>query len=228
MRAARTAAPGIFRLPIENILHMHPVHPDKDVADRTRARETASWTTVLLFGVLFFAGYLGGVLKGRTGQSDLGEQLADYYRTAEHFSAFMPLFLDLFGSALLQAVLVLACGFSALGTGFLGLYFIARGAVLGLCAACVFVQGGTKALVVHWMLTCLPDLSIFLVMLWLAVQASRCAGGVFRVLLGGGAHLRQTPSVRRLVLRFFVALLLCAVFCLIGSASGVLFAGVLL
>lgn len=228
MRAARTAASGLFRVPIGNILNQRQSNPEKSVPERVRNREDAAWSAILLFGLLFFVGYLGGVFKGRSGQSELGEQLAGYYRSAEHFSAFVPLFLDLFGAALLQAVLVLACGFSAVGSGFLCLYFAARGAVLGLCAASVFVQGGTKGLVVHWMLTCLPDLGVFLVMLWLAVQANRCAGGLLRMVLSNSTHLRQMLPVKRLLLRFATVLALSAVLSLVGAASGVLFAGVLL
>lgn len=227
MRAAKTVAPGLFKIPIHKIGNLGSTS-EKAVPERARTARNDSWPVIFLFGALFLAGYLGGVLKGRTGQSELGNQLALYYQTAEHFSAFIPLFLDLFGSAFLQATLVLACGFSAVGSGFLCLYFVARGAVMGLCAASVFVQGGTKGLVVHWMLTCLPDLSVFLVMLWLATQAHRCAGEMLRGLLGNSSHLRQTPPVRNLLFRFMTALFLCAAFCIVGAASGVLFAGVLL
>lgn len=227
MRAAKTVAPGLFRIPIRNLGNLRNAS-EKVGTERTHNVRSNSWSGIFLFGALFLVGYLGGVLKGRTGQSELGNQLAAYYQTAENFSAFVPLFLDLLGSAFLQATLVLACGFSAVGSGFLCLYFVARGAVMGLCAASVFVQGGTKALVVHWMLTCLPDLSVFLIMLWLAAQAQRCAGEMLRLLLGNGSHLRQTPQVRKLLLRFATALFLSVVSCVVGAASGVLFAGVLL
>ena len=229
MRAARTAAPGIFEISVRDILNRRRKDPEKASPERLRDREAAAaWSAVLAFGLLFFVGYVAGVWVGRTGQSGFGNHLAEYYRNGENFSAFLPLFQNLFGSAFLQGILVLVCGFSALGTGFLCLYFAARGAILGLCAACVFVQGGTKALVIHWMLTCLPDLGVFLVMLWLAVQANRCAGGIFRILLGGGSHLRQMPPIKQLVFRFATAVLLCVALCLAAAASGVLFAGVLL
>lgn len=227
MRAQKTEAVGWVPLSLRNLWHLR-TGAEQAVQERPRIKETASLSVTLLFGAMFFAGYLAGVLKGRTGQSELGSQLAAYYSAAEHFSAFVPLFLDLLGSAFLQAVLVLACGFSAVGSGFLCLYFAARGAVMGLLAASVFMQGGTRALVVHWLVTCLPDLSTFLVMLWLAIQANRCSGAIFRVLLGGGAHLRQALPVKALFFRFATALCLCVILCAIGAASGVLFAGVLL
>lgn len=231
MRAAKTAVPGMFATSVKEILgnSRRCKNAEKAIPEHVRGRNPDSaWHVVLLFGILFFAGYVAGVWEGRTGQSELGTHLAGYYGNAETFSAFLPVFLDLFGSAFLQAVLVLLCGFSALGSGFLCLYFAARGAVLGLCAACVFAQGGTKALVVHWMLTCLPDLGLFLVMLWLAVRANQCAGDIFRILREGSAHLRQRPPIRQLILRFSTALFLCVALCFIGAASGVLFAGVLL
>lgn len=227
MRAVKTVLPGMLRMPIMN-LGRRRENSEKAPQERTRIAKEESWPVAFLFGSIFLAGYLGGVLKGHTGQSELGEQLAAYYRSSEHFSAFAPLFFSLFSSAFLQSMLVLACGFSAVGSGFLGLYFAARGAIMGLCAASVFAQGGTKALVVHWMLTCLPDLSIFLIMLWLAVQSSRCAGEMLRMLLGINPRLRQILPVHKLLLRCATALFLSIIFCAVGAASGVLFAGVLL
>lgn len=197
-------------------------------SEMVRNRNPSGWKAVMVFGGLFFVGYLGGILQGRLGNSVFAQALASYYRDPQNFTAFTSLFADQFSGAFLQAVLVLACGFSAVGSGFLGLYFVARGAILGLCAAQVYMQGGTRALVVHWLLTCLPDLGVFLVMLWLAIQANRCALGIFTGMVGHGGRIRRIPPIRQLLLRFVSALFLCAGICILGSASGVVFAGVLL
>ena len=226
MRAVKTATAGALHLSVERFFSARPAagitHGESPGAQST------AWRMVSAFGGLFFAGYLFGIFKGRLGAWDFGTALAAYYMDAENYSAFATLFFDLYSAALLQSVLVLACGFSALGTVFLGGYFCLRGAVMGLCAASVFMQGGTRALVIHWMLTCLPDLGIFLVMLWLACRSGACASVMFRCAFRAGGHLRQAPPLRGLLIRFLTALLLCAVICLVGAASGIVFAGVLL
>lgn len=180
------------------------------------------------FGVVFFAGYVGGIWKGRIGSSAFEETLAAYYMNPENFSAFPTLFLNMFGGAFLQATMVLLCGFSALGSIFLPLLFAGRGAVLGICVAGVFSYGGTRSLVIYWLLTCLPDLGVFLVMLWLAAQANICAVEMFHGMLGAGTHRRSHMPAKRLVFRFLTAILLCAGCSIFGAASGVLFAGALL
>lgn len=226
MRAAKTAAEGVVHLPVGRVFG---TRPGAGIARGEAGRsQTAIWQAGGTFGALFFLGYLFGIIKGRLGDSAFGTTLAAYYMDAENFSSVGALFLDLYSGAVLQAILVLVCGFSALGTVMLGGYFCLRGAVMGLCAAGVFVQGGTRALVVHWMLTCLPDLGVFLVMLWLSFQANACASVMFRCAFGSGGHLRQTPPLKPLLLRFLSALALAAVLCLLGAASGVVFAGVLL
>ena len=225
MRAARAVFPGLFRAPVGPVLGRNPATSDKGQKMRTtRFVPNAG----VLFVILFFAGYLGGIFKGRECSSDFGELLAAYYMNSSSYTSFFSRFLDIFGNAFLQSILVLLCGFSAMGSLFLGLYFAARGAVLGLCAACVFVQGGTRALVVHWMLTCLPDLGVFLVMLWLSIRANRCACLIFRTAILNSGHLRQSFPLRQLLMHFLTALLLCTGCCLLGAASGVIFAGVLL
>lgn len=226
MRAAKTTAAGGLHLPVGR---MFTSKPTAAVPRNENARpRNPVWQAGAAFGALFFLGYLFGIFKGRLGDSLFGVSLAAYYMDAENFSAAGTLFCDLYSGALLQAILVLACGFSALGAVFLGGYFALRGAVMGLCAAGVFVQGGTRALVVHWMLTCLPDLGIFLVMLWLAAQSNQCAMVMFRCAFQGGGHLCRNPPLRPLMFRFLTALLLAALVCLLGAASGVVFAGVLL
>lgn len=225
MRAGKTAAAGVLHLPVGRMLGARPA-AGTACGDTPRVHSTA-WQTGAAFGALFFLGYLFGILKGRLGDSDFGAALAAYYMDGDHFSVVGTLFFDLYSGAFLQAVLVLVCGFSAMGTALLGGYFCLRGAVMGLCAASVFVQGGTRALVVHWMLTCLPDLGVFLVMLWLACQANACALALLRGMSYGG-HLRQAPPLRAMLVRFLVSLLLAAGICLLGAASGVVFAGVLL
>lgn len=229
MRTAKTMAAGMFRLPFQEAWKTKK--PDTGMGrklEQTRNKIEGSWRIVALFGVLFFAGYVGGIWRGRLGSSIFGEELAAYYMDPENFSSFPTLFLNLFGGAFLQVTLVLLCGFSALGSAFLPLYFAARGVVLGICVAGIFVRGGTRALVIYWLLTCLPDLGIFLVMLWLAIQAHICAFGLLRSLLGTGARRHSQMPVKKLIIRFVTAILLCAGCSLLGAASGVLFAGALL
>lgn len=226
MRAAKTAAAGVLHLPVSRMFNARSAAAGP--RSENPRRQNAAWQMGAAFGALFFFGYLFGIFKGRLNDSSFGASLAAYYMNAENFSDVGTLFCDLYSGALLQAVLVLACGFSALGTVFLGGYFCLRGAVMGLCAASVFVQGGTRSLVVHWMLTCLPDLGIFLVMLWLALQSNSCALVMFRCAFHDGGHLRQVPPLRSLFVRFLITLALAALLCLLGAASGVVFAGALL
>lgn len=228
MRAARTTLSGPLRFPTAEMLGIKKADAGKINSEMVRNRNPSGWKAAMVFGGMFFAGYLGGILKGKLGDSSFAEMLASYYRDPQNFTSVTTLFADQYSGVFLQAVLVLACGFSAVGSGFLGLYFVARGAILGLCAAEVYMQGGTRALVVHWLLTCLPDLGVFLVMLWLAIQANRCALGIFTGVLGSGSHLRRTPPLRQLLLRFVFALLIGAGICILGAASGIVFAGVLL
>lgn len=226
MRAAKTAAAGVVHLPVGRMFSARPAAG----ASRGEAghNQLAIWQAGSVFGALFFLGYLFGIIKGRLADSVFSTTLAAYYMDGENFSAMGGLFLDLYSGAVLQAILILICGFSALGTVMLGGYFCLRGAVMGLCAAGVFAQGGTRALVVHWMMTCLPDLGVFLVMLWLSFRANACASVMFRCAFCGGGHLRQAPPLRPLLIRFLSVMVLAAVLCLLGAASGVVFAGVLL
>lgn len=181
------------------------------------------------FAAAFLLGYLPGILAGRTGALPLGGELAAYYMDGLRYARFAPVLASLLGTAFLQLTCTALCGFSAIGLPALALLFLLRGGFLGLGAASVFVQGGAKALVIHWLLSFLPDLALLLLALWLSGYAARLAGGIFRdVFCGGAARNALFAAARRLLTRYLVSLLGSALVCLIGAGLAVLFAGVLL
>lgn len=181
------------------------------------------------FAAAFLLGYLPGILAGRAGRLPLGSELAAYYMDGQRFASFGPVLASLFGTAFLQLTLTMLCGFSAIGMPALALLFLLRGAFLGLGASSVFVQGGAKALVIHWLLSFLPELTLLLLALWLSGYAAQLAGGLFREVFGGGAARNALfAAARRVLVRYFVVLLASGVICLLGAGLAVLFAGVLL
>ncbi len=55
----------------------------------------------------------------------------------------------------------------------MGAYFAFKGTVLGVCASAIYASGGARALVVYWLLNCLPELVLSAFMLWLAHSSCR-------------------------------------------------------
>ena len=123
----------------------------------------------------------------------LGPGLAAYYSQAEHFAHWTQVFADLYSGAFLQCTIVFLCGFSALGPGLIGLFLAGKGVMLGLCAAGVYSNGGAHGLVVYWLLTCLSDLILLVLLLWLALSAQAPWGNAAaRFARSGAAHAAGT------------------------------------
>ena len=195
----------------------------------TRLSGHADSKRVLPIGLAaaFLLGYVAGIPSGRTFASDFGTALAGYYMDGTNFRSFVPVFTGMFSGAFLQATWVMLCGFHLWGGALLVLFFALKGGLMGVCAACVYLQGGTRSLVVHWLLTCLPDLAVFLVMLWLSVTAGTLSRRLYHVAVNGGRGSLM-GEIRQLLLRYLIAVALCAAGCALFAASAVLLAGVLL
>lgn len=181
----------------------------------------------------FLLGYLPGILLGRGGTA-AGAALAAYYMDKQSFAAFGPVFLDLFAGAFLQSTIVLLCGFCALGAVPLAALFAVKGTYLGFCAANVFAAGGAKGLVAHWLITCLPDLGLLLLLFSLTVCAGPLCAALLRTALGGAAPVgilnSASPAAltRTLLWRYGLVLAASAACCALGAGSAVFFAAILL
>lgn len=191
------------------------------------ARRRGQTLSAPIFAAVFLIGYLAGIPLGRTGDETLCGAVAGYYMDANRCTAFLPAWGGWLSASFLQVSLVFLCGFHLWGNVFLGLYFAGKGAVMGFCAAAVYAAGGTRALIVHWLLNCLPDLGLFLLLLWLANNACRACRGLRRVILSG-SHSPTAGELRRLCLCYLAAAGLSAAGSVLCAGSGVLIAGALL
>lgn len=172
------------------------------------------------FSAMFLLGYLPGIWAGRNGQTALGQQLADYWLQYGSLS-FRSGLSAAVSAAFLQLTAVLLCGFCAFGLCFCLLLFAARGLWLGFCAANVLAAGGSGALVLYRLLTCVADLSGLFLCLWLAAYALPVSTGLFRSIFCGGAPRGQlAAAARRLLVRYGTALILSLLFCLVNSGLG--------
>ena len=179
---------------------------------------------------MFLLGYMPGMLLGRGGTA-VGAALAAHCMDKQSFAAFGPVFADLFAGAFLQCTLVLLCGFCALGAVPLAALFAIKGAWLGFSAANVFAAGGAKGLVAHWLITCLPDLGVLLLLFALTLCAGPLSAALLRSVAGGGPVTGSAGTVilaRTLLLRYALVLGGSAVCCALGAGSAVFFAGALL
>lgn len=235
MRAARAAAAvSVLRLPRRhNFPQGEPCtapKPHRTVPPKERRAEAGYWRAGAIFCAAFLFGDLGGVLAGRLRFVDAAQTLASYYGQGEHFSDWLSVFTDLYSGAFLQCTVLFLCGFSALAPWLIGVFLAGKGVVLGLCAAGVYSRGGAHGLVVYWLMTCLPELILLALLLWLALGAQALGMDLLHALGGQLPHARRAsvPAVRRLILRYLAVLLLSAAGCLVGAGSAVLFAGVLL
>lgn len=178
----------------------------------------------------FLLGYLPGILLGRDGTS-AGAALAARCMDKQSFAAFGPVFTDLFAGAFLQSTLVLLCGFCALGAVTLTALFALKGMWLGFCAANVFAAGGARALVAHWLISCLPDMAVLLLLFALTLRAEPLCGALLRTALGGAqpaSSMSPAALTRSLLWRYGLVLAGSAACCALGAMSAVFFAGVLL
>lgn len=86
---------------------------------------------LFLYGGCFLFGYLPGILVGRSGTTNLGQQLATYYMDDTRYRTWFSLFTGQIASSFLQSVLVWLCGFTVFGLGLLLLLFVFKGYSLG-------------------------------------------------------------------------------------------------
>ena len=131
------------------------------------------------------------------------------------------------GAAFLQASLIYLCGFHLWGSIFMGAYFAFKGTVLGVCASAIYASGGARALVVYWLLNCLPELVLSAFMLWLAHSSCRVSQSLSSIVFSG-CRCALNGAIRRLSVHYLLCLLGCAVSSFMFSGSAVLFASVLL
>ena len=168
---------------------------------------------VLLCAAAFLLGYLPGIFAGRGGQTVLGQQLANYYMESERFSVWGTSFFNQMASSFVQLFLVALCGLSVLGTGLLITFFGAKGIFMGFCAANVVAAGGGGALAAYWVNSCLPNLSLLFLALWLAGFASQLSHRLFQsVFLGGAPRGQLEAAARRMGVRCCVAFFASGIF----------------
>lgn len=215
MRAVKPAPRGLNGL--------RPAVPEVTARGNTRPG------TVAGFVVSFFLGYVPGILLGHSGQLLWAADLAAYYMDAQNFVSLGTVWAAGFAALFIQLIAVALCGFSALGVPFLAASFAARGAYLGLRASCVYTLGGSKAFVIHWLLTCVTDVGGFLLSMWLGLYAADLASGLTKAVFSGGAARNALfAAARRLILRCCIAILAAGIVSAVGAALSVLFGGILL
>lgn len=205
MRAVQT--PPRARLPVWKKKNTNRLRP---AADSERIQRMGP---VLLCAAAFLLGYLPGIFAGRGGQTVLGQQLANYYMESERFSAWGTSFFNQMASSFAQLFLVALCGLSVLGTGLLITFFGAKGIFMGFCAANVVAAGGGGALAAYWANSCLSNLSLLFLALWLAGFASQLSHRLFQSVFWGGAPRGQLEAAaRRMGVRCCVAFFASGIF----------------
>ena len=147
--------------------------------------------------------------------------------SAQSYTAFWSVWCSWFAAAFLQASLIYLCGFHLWGSIFMGAYFAFKGTVLGVCASAIYASGGARALVVYWLLNCLPELVLSAFMLWLAHSSCRGSQSLSSIVFSG-CRCALNGAIRRLSVHYLLCLLGCAVSSFMFSGSAVLFASVLL
>lgn len=178
---------------------------------------------VLLCSAAFLMGYLPGILAGRGGETVLGQQLASYYMDYGRYSSWPFTFANQMASSFVQLFLLTLCGLSVVGTGALVLFFAAKGIFMGFCAANLVALGGGRALLVYWAISCLPNIVLLFLELWLAGYAAQLSRGLFQsVFLGGAPRGLLEAAVRRVGVRFCIALLASGIFQALCSGISVL------
>ncbi|MDD4850255.1 MAG: hypothetical protein PHO10_06090 [Gemmiger sp.] len=185
---------------------------------------------LLWFTLLFFAGYMGGLAAGRVALPGLCAGFAEYYLDKQSFSGVGIVFAGLFLAAFVQLSFVLLAGYCAVGMGLFVAFFGVKGVFLGLCTASLYQVGGAKGLVVYWLLTWLPEISLLVLTLLLAGSAARVCGPLFSLTLGSAApHAGGLAAPARRCLKQYLLTLFFAVFlCGFGACAAVFFASVLL
>lgn len=220
MRAPRPAPAGH---PAKGILSN--VSPAGAVA--AGMQKHAGKRDLLAFSAAFLAGYLAGIPLGRFELHGAFAALTQHIMSAQSYTSFWPVWCSWFAAAFLQASLIYLCGFHLWGSIFMGAYFTFKGTVLGVCASSVYGSGGARALVIYWLLNCLPELVLFAFMLWLAHISCSVSQNLSRIVFSG-CRSTLNSAIRRLSVHYLLCLLGCAASSFVFSGSAVLFASVLL
>lgn len=183
----------------------------------------------IAYAAAFLLGYLPGLLAGRGGQNDLGQQLAAYYTDTIRLSTWSQAFSGQMSAAFLQLLVVILCGFSVFGSVFLTIFFAARGSFFGFCAANVLAGSGVQALALYWVTDCLPGLLVLFVCLRLACHAVQLSSGLFKSTFGGGAPRGQVATAaRKLLVRGGAAILTCGLLSVLGAGLDIFIVSVFL
>lgn len=192
-------------------------------ANRIVKRDSCQYFTWFCAGV-FLLGYLPGILAGQSGTSVIGQQIAAYYTDVARLSHWSELFSSQAAAFFLQLFSVWLFGFTAFGPGLLLLLFAGKGLFLGFCASQVLCIGGTKKLIVYWISSCLPNVLLLFILLWLAGYAVHMSHGLFQSIFLGGAPRGQLPgNARRLTVRFLLCLPFSVLICGLCSLFVILF-----
>ena len=201
-----------------------PMH--RPAAGRAATRKQG--VTRPLCAAAFLAGYPLGIWWGSKG-GEYAAQLVRYILSAESYTGWQSVFGALLSGTFLLLLCIFAAGFCAVGTGLLCLLFAGQGAWLGFCAAAVYLQEGTKALLMYRALLSFQELASLALCLWLAEFAGNlCAGLYLSVFDAGVARGRLQRDARRLALRFVSAVGLGVGISAVGGGIAVFVAGVLL
>lgn len=180
------------------------------------------------FASLFLLGDVCGVLLGRGFDTVLGTALAEYALSSIGDPSYWSRFASLFATGFLQATLLLASGYCAVGAGVCGLFFALRGAYLGFCAANLYLLHGLRTLTVYWLGVFLPAAAMLVPLFRVAVCALPLSRGLWQSVFCGGAPRGKLPAVsRKLLYVYGVSLLVLLLISLCGAALGVLFASFL-
>lgn len=203
--------------------------PASRPAEHTVKGKTGYLKPGRILAALFLAGYTGGILICRPAVPKIGSLLAEFYVDPTHFASFSDVFLSGAAALFLQSAVLILCGSSIAGMAVLSLFFLGKGALMGICAAAVYATQGLRGLVVYWLLTCLNDVTQLLLLLWLAQSACDLSLSLFRCLMDGGA-VRGALKARAQMLLYRCGMVLVAgaVCTAFGAGSAVLFAAVLL
>lgn len=181
-----------------------------------------------LCAAAFLAGYPLGIWWGSKG-GEYAAQLVGYILSAESYTGWQSVFGALLSGTFLLLLCIFAAGFCAVGTGLLCLLFAGQGVWLGFCAAAVYLQEGTKALLMYRALLSFQELASLALCLWLAEFAGNlCAGLYLSVFDAGVARGRLQRDAKRLALRFVSAVGLGVGISAVGGGIAVFVAGVLL
>lgn len=226
MRAARTAPVWNWQQQTAGGSHQERL----EKAERGRHQPTSHpMYPILALVTLFLVGYVGGILLCRTRVPAVGELLAEYYMDKQNFALFLPACGAQVSALFLQVLLLLLCGGNVVGFALIPAFFAGKGLLLGTCATSVLAQSGARGLVVYWLLTCVQEMAVLLLLLWIAQAAYFLSMALLKNMLNGAA-VRGALKVKAkvLVMRSLLSILVGFGIVALGTGAAMLFARVLL